>query len=375
MKTLFLIFISLLCASVSFATPAIISLSGLATNGEIIEIEGEAFGAKGPQVVLFDDFSEGVDGQRASASAIIGEWASMRGFIYQDDALSHGKGLRVVDPSFSNGHAANWIQFGAAYSEIFMSSRAYVPRGYKFPASSNLETMPAISGLKHHWPMYGAQGYGSTGHDLFGPNWTGANWMTISSNKNKTYVYQHWGHPGWEWGKPVRWSHYIKGNGMEPVGSKGFFQGVTSGGQVNVIYNEANMGGKVWFSPFWEPEGMPYAFDRMTIPGYLRSGSVYPEHNYVIDDVYIAVGPNSAARIEIGNKPIYTECTKMAVSTPISWSANKISFTVREGTFKKGESAFLFVVDGNNTPSEGYPIEFGVKYPLPSPPSNLTILH
>lgn len=368
MRTSFLLLAILLAPSLSFSMPAITSLTGLAMDGEIMEIEGAAFGPNGPKIVLFDDFSGGVDGQQAASSAVIGTWASMRGFIFQDKVLSRGKGLRVVDPSFSSGHTVNWIEFGAPYSEVFMTSRAYVPEGYKFPSSSDLKTMPTISGLKHHWPMYGPKGYTDTSlPDVFGPNWTGKNYYSVASNDSPISSYDTSGHVQWVWDEPVRWLMWIKGNGLSIEGSDGLFQAVSSSGQTHRRYQNY----KAWFTP----NHSVYAFDRMTVVGYLRSGSVYPEHNYIIDDVYVAVGPNSAARIEIGNKPLYTECTKMAVSTPVSWSANKISFTLREGTFKIGEPAFLFVVDANNTPSEGYPIEFGVKYPLPLPPNNLTILN
>ena len=108
-----------------------------------------------------------------------------------------------------------------------------------------------------------------------------------------------------------------------------------------------------------KPDGMPYAWDRLSIVGYFRSGNSYPRDNYVIDDVYLAVGPNSAARVEIGNKSDYFSCTKMAISTPTSWSDTRINVTLREGNFNPGEKAYLFIVDADNNPSPGRPVTFG----------------
>ena len=58
--------------------------------------------------------------------------------------------------------------------------------------------------------------------------------------------------------------------------------------------------------------------------------------------------------MEIGNSPIYTECTKLAISTPNTWSDTEIEITVREGSFTDGEQVYLFVVDSNGDYSDGY---------------------
>lgn len=350
--------VMLITPSVIFAAPTISTVSGSLIGGAQVTISGSNFGHSGPNVVLYDDFSEPIaEGEEFSTTAVIGNWAQMRGRKYSDSLLSNGQGARLIT---EEGHIQNYFIFPQPESEVFVSSYAYVPTGYRFPAASLLETMPTISALKHHWLYYGPNGYGSVGHDNFGPNWTGANWHTVTSNKSKTYVYQRWGNPGWEWGKPVRWSHWLKGNGMSQTGTKGAFQGVTSTGQVNHVYEEANMNGKVWFVPTWEGDGMPYAWDRLSLVGYFRGGAGYPTDNYVIDDVYLAVGENAAARIEFGNAPVYADSTKLTISTPDNWSDTEIIATIREGRFVEGELVYLFIIDRNNKPSIGYgPMSFG----------------
>ena len=234
-------------------------------------------------------------------------------------------------------------------------------KDFRFPIASALKTLPTISALKHHWFYYGNRGYAAgEGHDILGPTWTGSGFMKVTTNESKTYVYQQWGDVAWEWDKPVRWTHWFKGDSNNDASkTKGYFQGINSTKQVYSKYNSSNMGGKTWFSQSYENAGMPYAWDRMTLVGYFRSGSSYPRDNYVIDDVYLAVGPNSAARVEIGNKSDYCSCTKMAICTPTSWSPTSINVTVREGNFNPGEKAYLFIVDANNNPSTGRAVTFG----------------
>lgn len=344
--------------SIALAAPSITSVSGTVADGNSITVTGSGFGSNGPKIILFDDFGRGSAGEAFSSDATVGTWSSMRGYVWTDSALSKGRGARLITP---NGHVNNNKLFNGEYSEVFVSSRAYVPNGYRFPMADADKKMPKISALKHHWVYYGNYGYAAgKGHDIFGPNWTGTAWHTTTTNENKDYVYQQWKNPGWEWGKPVRWSHWWKGDpNNNPHNTKGYFQGITSTQQVISKWDSGNMDGKTWLSQSYESEGMPYAWDRLSIVGYFRSGSSYPQHNYVIDDVYLAVGPNSAARVEIGNKSDYQTCTKMAISTPTSWSNTKINVTIREGNFNPGEKAYLFIVDANNSPSAGRAVTFG----------------
>ena len=231
--------------------------------------------------------------------------------------------------------------------------------GTVFPQLLPEKSMPTVSGLKQQWFLLWSEGNGGgLGHDILGITWTGNGFMRATSNEGKDYVYQEWGDVAWVLGEPVGWTNWFKGDGLNRAGTKGYFQGISSAKQISRDYNSSNMGGKTWFGPWYEKEGMPYAWDRLSIVAYFRSGCSYPRDNYVIDDVYLAVGANSAARVEIGNKSVYTSCTKMAISTPTSWSDGRINFTVREGNFQPGEKAFVFVVDSNNNFSAGYPVTF-----------------
>ncbi|MDY6824154.1 MAG: hypothetical protein SWH68_10235 [Thermodesulfobacteriota bacterium] len=362
-----LIFIVLVLPSISFAAPVITSVEGTVSNGQQLTITGCGFGSSGPDVILFDDFSDGTDGETVPDNAVIGSWDSKsKGVItYADNLLSNGKGARGVG---SSGQLSNRVLFGDNYSEVFVSSIAYVPDGYSFPSASAEETMPTVSALKHFWVMYDTGYLYKIEPDIVAPTWVGGKFYTVASNDAPISTFDTNGDVSWVWDEPVRWSLWMKGNGDQASGSDGAFQAVSSDGQINKRYSDY----KAWFNS----DHSVFAWDRMVIPGYVVSSSTYPTHNYVIDDVYVAVGPNANVRVEIGNESDYTACTKMAICTPNSWSDTDVVATVREGTFNTGDVVYLFIVDKDETPSTGTEIVFGADIDMDTsiqPPTNLDV--
>jgi hypothetical protein len=148
------------------------------------------------------------------------------------------------------------------------------------------------------------------------------------------------------------------------------FQGINSSSQVQKSYKN--------YKPWFTSSHTVYGWNRVNVIGYARSGASFNSgHNWVVDDVYVATGENAAARVEIGNKSIYTDCTNLSISTIDSWSSASIKATIRTGRFGSGVQAYLFVIDANNKPSSGYPITIGSGGPLPDipePPTGLKII-
>jgi hypothetical protein len=83
------------------------------------------------------------------------------------------------------------------------------------------------------------------------------------------------------------------------------------------------------------------------------------------DDFYVAVGAGARARVEIGNKPNYADCTELAITTPTHWTDTEIRTTIRQGLFDEGQTAYLFVVTANGVVSQGRAIKIGTS-PLPT---------
>ena len=75
-----------------------------------------------------------------------------------------------------------------------------------------------------------------------------------------------------------------------------------------------------------------------------RSDAVY------IDDVYI---DNTLARVEIGNQPVFANCTHKEMQIPTAWADDEITITLNQGSFTDAENIYLFVVDSDGNASDG----------------------
>ncbi len=374
---LFVLSIGLLIPSIAFSAPSITSISGNIDNRQQITINGDGFGSNGPNVILFDDFSTGSVGSAHPSKAIVGNWASAKCITYADPALSNGRGAQCVG---SGGKLTNTVTFPTT-QEVFVSSTAYVPPGYIFPYASSPRTFPDRSAMKHFWLLYGSSGYSdSTAPDMVSPTWTSKKFYRVASNDGDGLsTFDTGGGTAWAWDEPVRWTLWAKGNGTTVAGSNGMFQGVSAtGGHQSYSYKDY----KAWFNS----NHAIFGWDRVNIPGYLRSEiDVNLGHRWVIDDMYVAAGPNAAARVEIGNATTYAASTNLALFTPDSWTNNSITATVRKGRFANGSKVYLYVSDANGiVNSTGFPITLGTDSTgsgtddptaaqMPSAPKNLRI--
>lgn len=95
-------------------------------------------------------------------------------------------------------------------------------------------------------------------------------------------------------------------------------------------------------------------FDGLKIGEYVGSGGNGTTLYY--DNIYV---DNSWARVELGDKPVYAECTVREMQIPSAWSGSSVTVTMNQGTFKKDDKAYLFVVDGNNNVSAGKEVVIG----------------
>jgi hypothetical protein len=322
--------------------PTISSVGGAVGDGQQITISGSIFGT-GPNVVLFDDFNSGTDGNTISSTAVVGSWSTAVGKVFADDLLSGGKGMRVVDVD----QLSSVVTFTAT-DEVFISFIGYVPDGYYFPYATAEETYPDLSSLKSVWLMYTGVGYAHYDDpDVYLCSWGGSHWYTVSSNDTPISSFDTANACGWLWDTPIRWSFWAKGNGMTVAGSDGMFQTTNGIKQINRCYTEY----KAWFAP----TNTTYAWDRINFVGYIRTTT---GTNFVEDDIYVATGDNAQARVEIGNAATYTECTRLTLVTTgaagDSWDSDEITATIREGTFTQAEleNGYLYVINGDGCVNE-----------------------
>ena len=76
------------------------------------------------------------------------------------------------------------------------------------------------------------------------------------------------------------------------------------------------------------------------------------------DDVYLQMG--SRAHVEIGNASTYSSCTHTEIQYPTVYNGTGITFTVNQGSFENGSTAYVFVIDEDgNANATGEAITFG----------------
>ena len=65
------------------------------------------------------------------------------------------------------------------------------------------------------------------------------------------------------------------------------------------------------------------------------------------------------ARIELGNAPVFDQCTHREIQIPVSWSNTQATFTANPGTFSSTADTYLFVVDADGKASPGLLVTAG----------------
>jgi hypothetical protein len=367
----------LLCAGVdsSIAAPTVSSVSGTVANGQTITITGTNFGS-GPTVggttdvvLLFDDFEKGTNGSvinpSGTTAAEVGEWT------YTGDSTVPG--VNGVPPVYSTSQKVSgnnaaymtnpnpdtdWnqrlialIPSGANPTQIFISWWMWIDN-----QSGNWKVMWPMNNCCSAYDFY-APAYWGFGNGIYASNWLSAN-----------DLYQNYNIPNVAASTWKRTWQYIDGTGSSP----NFYSWeLTSSGVVAdatptncASYSTGSNCG--WFNM---DGSSSESWQEVLVNGYM--GSDATSHIY-FDDIYIAYGPHSRARVEIGNAATYNACTNLAIATPTAWGASSITATVWKGSFSSSASAYLYVVDSTNTPNaNGYPITFGGGSATPATPGGL----
>lgn len=91
--------------------------------------------------------------------------------------------------------------------------------------------------------------------------------------------------------------------------------------------------------------GVTSRFHYIHMPFYWGNG-VYGLWYY--DNVCIHIGPNAAARVELGDAPAYDNATKREILENVAWSNTQVQARLRQHTFGTG-TAYLYVINSNNT--------------------------
>ena len=346
---------ALIFAAPLMAQPLISDVQGTIANGQLITVSGSAFGATGPNVLLFDDFELGANGSNiktGSGSAQIGQWAGFPSgacITPQYNNSAHVSGSLAFRADMTN--ASYWndaviATLPSSATPLFFSYWVYLPAGVGLPG------LNTSNGL--NWKIIW----------LGGPNEVGGcdqTVPTILSNGGSLVSSNVGGYSGYALNYPYfqltnggttslgKWTRvwaYLVPSGSGAGSISVWDMSLNTGAVVKEMSftNISNTNGGYW-GQFW-----------LNAFGNGGTSNCYP----MFDDVYIATGAGAQARVEIGNASTYGACTNLAIVTPTSWSTSLITGTVRQGAFTSGQSAFIYVTDaGGNVNATGHPVTIG----------------
>ncbi len=356
------------CAQV-FAAPSVSSVSGTLAEGEAITITGSSFGANGPNIVLFDNFEGGTDGNTISTgagSATVGKWDRVGGGdnsnppTYSNLYSVSGSMAFKGDATKKTGGGTD--STSAAFVDSLDSPDVYLSYWIYWPTTSSF---PCYNGgtcnIKYAW-VYDTVTLND--RTIFSSAPSGNN--TSNSHYffcNGCATGEHYFSPSlsMQKGKWYRFSAWIHGasdsSGHETAWVMSPFNQANIAISKRVDYSGAIL----------EPGG---SFKHLSLNGYERWCNDCDESAPRFDDVYMAIGQNARARVEIGNASTYNACTNLTVATVTSWSDTAVVATVRQGSFSNLNSVYLYVFDANgNVNSVGYPL--CPTCPNPPPPSSM----
>jgi lysophospholipase L1-like esterase len=339
--------------------------TGTIADGENITIPGSNNGS-GPTVHFFDDFESGTVGQpikTGPGSAKIGEWKTFTlGSGYTDTTYYSNTHQVSGTKSFQSRYDLytwNTNKYNRSMS-IPSATQIYVSWYQLLPSEDNWPGEHSVSeaNWKSPWLL------SATGTSDYTPV-VGSDSGTFSIFGNAhdripepdAYEYFNFKRKKGVWQRESMW---VKGS--TTISSlDGAFKYWMADGTTPITLHKDKVNintmenGDTWGLLNFSYGRIGQQDGKMSRPSY--------------DDIYVAVGPNAQARVEVGNASIYTNCTKFATFTPITWGASSITAQVNNGPFKAGDSAWLFVINSLGEASPGRPITFGASAPDTVPPT------
>lgn len=351
-----------------FSEPIISGVAGAVVNGDEITISGNGFGYPGPTILIYDNFEGGVDGANiytGTGSATINKWDTIGGGdnnnkpIYSDDYTHSGslamRSIYDISTSGTNDSSCEAMVRNLYVTKFFATYWFYMPTTYY--RSSN----PAVMLPTHKpccpqdWNWKPIWFYGeSPGDDDAMINlltYVDAIDCNDCYDDYKTFSYTYFSYGSW-----FRYSWYVDGQ-------------TTFTGESHLQYLSTDTNSKLqdlkrlvdWRQ--FKEEGDH--FEKFLIGGWgrLAYNTDYSSVAF-FDDVYVAVGDNARARVEIGDNAVYSECRNLSICTINSWTQTEIGAVVRQGSFSDSATAYVFVVNGNDgSVSSGYEVTLGEAEP------------
>lgn len=334
------------------AAPTISGISGTVSSGQSITISGSDFGTKStPTPIKWDNFESGEHGGTISG------WDLTYGnnVKYSNvgnrtgSSLCYAAGVTTADDP-SNANASNsriTLNSGISATKIFASywikwnwgeitggqikHGVHLCREYPGSSAPRINTVLYYSNNNPYWQGTGTYtpGFCSSGIDSC-TLWGSANmyptdtWVQVEVQIEQSTA-------DLEDGSLISWVGKSTGAMVKVVN----FPGNICLRKSDADYNYAQINVWTWAG---NDEGDGY------------STTIY------YDDFYV---DNTWARVVIGDASTYDNCTRREVQIPTAWDTGEITVTINQGSFGATDTAYLYVVDDDGTPSSSYEITFG----------------
>ena len=391
-------------AQLAAATPAPTSASGTVAAGQTITVTGSSFGTTGPNIVMMEDFERDTAGQKVQLSgAPVGGWTgynSSNTFQASPNAHTGSVGFHGYDYAGQGANILN-LALSGQYQEAFVSFWVSIPSGKSFPgmwgpggsgaAPPSPGQFPADSAWKFAWLLQSSSSasvgsqfdlrildYGGGGQ--FQPSESNTGYAMFVQPGNYSENSNNIGNAWWTWNGWNRVTSWTRGNSTVPSGAVG--------GMMQTLNATNGMSSWSFGNPSSYPTsamfqmGVPQYFTQVNVPGWIRENSG-PNADPTYDDIYIAVGPGAAARVEITDSPTYTGSKHATILRSTNWSNTSVTATVPKAGLDFSGTAYLYVTDYlGNTNANGIQIGSAstggssgssTTAVLPEPPSDVTV--
>lgn len=332
-----------------------------------VTINGTGFGP-GPEVVLFDDFNSGKTGSAVDlAGPIIGKWGASTDYLGVPtiETFNGSQAMRIRDwgQTGMNRIAQLEALLPRRVNDVYFSYSVVVPPGRYFSGASTDNTFPDVSSWKFTWIADGTNAISSTTiYNLCVPTHVGSGSFQLGGNSG-TLSYISIGNY-WNWHDKNYFSYGALANDTNPTGAAGtwFWQ---HSGKSGSPYTRTSTDKPIM------PAGVTTAFDRVKFPGWFGNGT-YTNFEAYYDDVYVAVGNNALARVELSDSTALSSSVKNVALPVFSWSDTRIEARVHREHFGTDNPMYVKVHDRTNAVSVQELTGQASESP-PQAPNNFTI--
>ena len=307
----------------------------------------------GPTNVLYESYGNGT----------LGSDVDLGNTIFDDTVHGHSvRATRVADSrsgSFAasvyketnpgSGTPWNGTSLEANFipaTEVFVSHAAKVPSGANFPGDNGGNSgTDADYSFDSSWKTsWLTDGETVGANDICLPTHTGSGiWQCAGNDLNPAFYNSGANPTWWKWGEWHRFSTYMKAGDTPNVDTGDFYFQVANGQEAIT---------EVSTNPIIFANGTaPYQWSEFRITGWIRERADQGGVVVLSDDVYISTGDRAAARVELGDNAVYSNCTDLHVQyvTPTDWATGQIDFNLDYGPFNPSASLWLHITREDNS--------------------------